>query len=105
MPPHAREGMETPSSARPKSKTKIGVAMVTTEPSTPEVSAVPPNCSNMLIAATSAAIQAARCETSLQPVLTPRRRPNASSTATPSASRISVSVAGGIASKVAAEMT
>jgi hypothetical protein len=66
--------METPSRARPKSKTKIGVAIVTTEPSTPEVSAVPPNWSNMLVAATSAAIQAARCGTSDHPVLSPRTR-------------------------------
>ena len=83
----------------------MGVAIVTTEPSTPEVSAVPPNWSSMLAAATSAATHAARCGTSDHPELTPRSRAYMRRTATPRARRMSVRVAGGIASKVAAEMT
>ena len=105
MPNHARRGIGTPSRERPKSNTKIGVAIVTTEPSTPDVSAVPANCSSMLAAATSAANHAARCGTSDQPLLVPRQRPKARSTPTPSPSRTRVSVAGGIAAKVAEETT
>ena len=105
MPSHACRGTRTPSSAQPKIKTNTGVAIVTTDPSTADVRAVPANCKRIENATATPARSTAPFGAFAHPSDSPRSIAKAVSATTPSARRRKPSVAGGIAANVSAETT